>query len=84
MYLRANHRDKDGKDHTYWSLVETVCTLDEPRQRTLVLLGGTEQFGAHTMAENGRSLTLTASASNSSCFPPTSNRPPTIRTWPGW
>jgi hypothetical protein len=22
MFLRPNHRDKDGKDHTYWSLVE--------------------------------------------------------------
>jgi hypothetical protein len=28
MFLRPNHRDKDGKDHTYWSLVETVRTPD--------------------------------------------------------
>ena len=39
MFLRANHRDKDGKDHTYWSLVETVRTPDGPRQRTLCYLG---------------------------------------------
>jgi hypothetical protein len=24
MLLRPNHRSKDGKGHTYWSLVETV------------------------------------------------------------
>jgi transposase len=39
MYLRPHHRDKDGKRHTYWSLVETVRTADGPRQRTLCHLG---------------------------------------------
>jgi transposase len=39
MFLRPNHRGKDGKDHTYWSLVETVRTLDGPRQTTLCYLG---------------------------------------------
>jgi hypothetical protein len=39
MYLRPNHREKDGKDHTYWSLVETVRTPDGPRQRALCYLG---------------------------------------------
>ena len=39
MYLRPNYRQKDGKDHTYWSLVETVRTPDGPRQRTLCYLG---------------------------------------------
>jgi transposase len=39
MFLRANHRGKDGKGHTYWSLVETVRTPDGPRQRTLCYLG---------------------------------------------
>src|SRR3989441_3823038 len=39
MFLRPNHRDKDGKDHTYWSLVESVRTPDGPRQRTLCHLG---------------------------------------------
>jgi transposase len=39
MFLRAHHRDKDGKRHTYWSLVETVRTADGPRQRTLCHLG---------------------------------------------
>jgi transposase len=39
MFLRPNHRSKDGKNHTYWSLVETVRTADGPRQRTLCYLG---------------------------------------------
>jgi transposase len=39
MFLRPNRRGKDGKDHTYWSLVETVRTPDGPRQRTLCYLG---------------------------------------------
>lgn len=39
MFLRPHHRDKDGKRHTYWSLVETVRTPDGPRQRPLCHLG---------------------------------------------
>src|SRR5438105_4625822 len=39
MFLRAHRREKDGKDHSYWSLVETARTADGPRQRTLCYLG---------------------------------------------
>lgn len=39
MFLRPNQRKKDGKEHTYWSLVESVRTPDGPRQRTLCHLG---------------------------------------------
>src|SRR2546428_301147 len=39
MFLRPHHREKDGKRHTYWSLVETIRTPDGPRQRTLCHLG---------------------------------------------
>ena len=39
MFLRPNHRSKDGKQHTYWSLVETVRTPDGPRQKTLCYIG---------------------------------------------
>jgi len=39
MFLRANHREKDGTRHTDWSRVETVRTPDGPRQRTLCHLG---------------------------------------------
>jgi len=39
MFLRPNYRSKDGKNHTYWSLVETVRTPNGPRQKTLCYLG---------------------------------------------
>ena len=39
MFLRLHRRQKDGKEHTYWSLVETVRTADGPRQRRLCYLG---------------------------------------------
>jgi transposase len=39
MFLRRHERTKDGKAHTYWSLVETVRTRSGPRQRTLCYLG---------------------------------------------
>jgi len=45
MFLRPNHREKDGKRHTYWSLVETVRTADGPRQRTLCHLGQLNDSG---------------------------------------
>lgn len=37
--MRSHQRSKDGKGHTYWSLVETVRTADGPRQRRLCYLG---------------------------------------------
>ena len=39
MFLRQNDRAKDGKTHTYWSLVESVRTPNGPRQRTICYLG---------------------------------------------
>src|SRR5258706_10514143 len=39
MFLREHQRLKDGKEHGYWSLVETIRTADGPRQRTLCYLG---------------------------------------------
>src|SRR5512144_2415073 len=39
MFLRSHQRSKDGKEHSYWSLVETERTADGPRQRTLCYLG---------------------------------------------
>ena len=39
MFLRSHGRKKDGKEHAYWSLVETVRTPDGPRQKTLCYLG---------------------------------------------
>jgi hypothetical protein len=39
MFLRQHGRIRNGKEHSYWSLVETVRTADGPRQRTLCYLG---------------------------------------------
>jgi transposase len=39
MFLRKFRVHKDGKEHGYWSLVETLRTADGPRQRTLCYLG---------------------------------------------
>jgi hypothetical protein len=39
MFLRPHQRTKDAKDHIYGSLVETVRTVDDPRQRTLCYWG---------------------------------------------
>jgi hypothetical protein len=39
MFLRKLRVHKDGKEHGYWLLVETVRTADGPRQRTLCYLG---------------------------------------------
>lgn len=39
MFLRRHQRTKDGKPHSYWSLVETIRTPDGPRQRRLCYLG---------------------------------------------
>jgi transposase len=39
MYLRRHHREKDGKDHVYWSLVESYRTAKGPRNRIVAYLG---------------------------------------------
>lgn len=39
MFLRKNIREKDGKSHVYWTLVETYRTLHGPRQRIVSYLG---------------------------------------------
>ena len=39
MFLRELRPKKDGKEHSYWALVEMVRTPNGPRQRTLCYLG---------------------------------------------
>ena len=39
MFLRAYQRFKDGKEHTYYALVESERTPEGPRQRTVAYLG---------------------------------------------
>jgi transposase len=45
MYLRRNYREKDGKRHAYWTLVESVRTGRGPRQRTVAYLGLSDAAG---------------------------------------
>ena len=45
MFLRELRPKKDGKEHSYWSLVETVRTPEGPRQRTLCYLGELNSSG---------------------------------------
>jgi transposase len=67
MFLRAHHRTKDGKRHTYFTLVESTRTRRGPRQRIVAELGElswdeqrrwqrTAIF--HTRHEDGRQLPL--------------------------
>ncbi len=54
MFLRRKCRNKDGKPHYYWSLVETYRTSSGPRQRTVAYLGDVEeavQLGVKEAAE---------------------------------
>jgi transposase len=39
VFLKVHHRTKDGKDHRYYSLVESVRTSRGPQHRTLSYLG---------------------------------------------
>src|SRR5947207_12056597 len=39
MFLRPYKRIKDGKEHTYYALVESERTSEGPRQRTVAYLG---------------------------------------------
>jgi transposase len=45
MYLRRCYRNKDGKRHAYWALVESHRTLRGPRQRVVAWLGELDEYG---------------------------------------
>ena len=69
MFLRPHSRNKDGKEHTYWSLVETVRTPDGPRQKTLCYLGELNSSAEARWLTTVEVFTNKAKRSNSSCFP---------------
>ena len=39
MFLKKLARQKNGKEHTYWALVESYRTKQGPRQRVVSYLG---------------------------------------------
>ena len=45
MYLRRCYREKDGKRHAYWALVESYRTARDPRQRVVAWLGAMDEQG---------------------------------------
>lgn len=65
MYLRKLTRQKDGKAHAYWALVESYRTARGPRQRVVTYLG---ELNEHTQP-NGHTATAEASTSSTSTSP---------------
>jgi len=49
MYLRRCYRNKDGKRHAYWALVESHRTARGPRQRVVAWLGELDEHGRLTI-----------------------------------
>ena len=45
MYIRRCYRNKDGKRHAYWALVESYRTVGGPRQRVVAWLGAMDEEG---------------------------------------
>lgn len=45
MYLRRCYRNKDGKRHAYWALVESYRSVRGPRQRVVAYLGELDEQG---------------------------------------
>ena len=45
MFIRPCYRTKNGKRHTYWSLVESYRTKRGPRQHVVAYLGNIDEAG---------------------------------------
>ena len=56
MYLRKIRRKKDGKDHVYWALVESVRTGSRVRQRTVCYVGDMDEEDARPLGRMARGL----------------------------
>ena len=69
MFLRAHPRSKDGKTHTYWSLVETVRTAAGPRQRTVCYLGELNTSAEARWRKTLRVFTAQGEATQLALFP---------------
>lgn len=56
MFLRRYERQKSGKKHTYWALVESIRTERGSRQRVVAYLGELKASERSGWAQLGRSL----------------------------
>jgi hypothetical protein len=54
MFLRQCFRNKDGKRHAYWALVESYRTDAGPRQRVVAWLGKLDEAGRLGMEQAAR------------------------------
>ncbi len=45
MFIRPCYREKNGKRHAYWALVESYRTRRGPRQRVVAYLGQLDKKG---------------------------------------
>ena len=54
MYLRRCYRNKDGKRHAYWALVESYRTVRGPRQRVVAWLGELDEHGRLAIRPQGQ------------------------------
>ncbi len=57
MYLRRCYRNKDGKRHAYWALVESYRTARGPRQRVVAWLGELDDRGRLAIRQREGSVT---------------------------
>lgn len=51
MYLRPIYREKDGKRHAYWALMESVRTARGPRSHVVAYLGALREAEGRGVAE---------------------------------
>ena len=72
---------KQGKQHRYWSLVETVRTPDGPRQRTLCYLGELNDSAHARWLKTIEVFNEHGEAQQLKLFPRKWNRRPRIPLW---
>ena len=61
MFLRQCFRNKDGKRHAYWALVESFRTDAGPRQRIVAWLGKLDEAGRLGIEQAARDANSTHS-----------------------
>ena len=71
MYVRRCYREKNGKRHAYWALVESFRTARGPRQRVVAYLGELDERGRIGVQQ----VVQPASTAQEHLFRPQSSRP---------
>lgn len=71
MYVRRCYREKNGKRHAYWALVESYRTARGPRQRVVAYLGELDEGGCIGVQQ----AVQPATTAQEHLFGPLSDRP---------